>query len=162
VILNLDNCNLRLDEATAEGLAHMDRLTELDLANNPLGLAPYLGYMKGLETLSLNNTGLEVVPPGLFELQRLRLVDLSDNRIVSLPEELFDVDDTQKVIYILRDNPLSESSKKNIADYFDNASLDRQISIQFDSDEALVWGNESDTEASDSGLSDADSDDEGR
>lgn len=29
VILNLDNCNLRLDEATAEGLAHMDRLTEL-------------------------------------------------------------------------------------------------------------------------------------
>lgn len=162
VILNLDNCNLRLDEATAEGLAHMDRLTELDLANNPLGLAPYLGYMKGLETLSLNNTGLEVVPPGLFELQRLRLVDLSDNRIVSLPEELFDVDDTQKVIYILRDNPLSESSKKNIADYFDNASLDRQISIQFDSDEALVWDNESDTEASDSGLSDADSDDEGR
>lgn len=160
VILNLDNCNLRLDEASAEGLAHMERLTELDLANNPLGLVPYVGHMKGLETLSLNNSGLQVLPEGMFDLPKLRLVDLSDNQIVTLPDELFEVDDTQKIIYLLRNNPLSESSRKNIADYLNNVSLDSRISIQYDSTDELFAVDESgsDTEASDSGLSDDGSD----
>lgn len=153
-VLSLDGCNLRLSEATAEGLAHMEGLEELDLRNNPLEIAPHVGRMKNLEELRLSRTDLQEVPAGLFELEKLRYADLSDNRIVKLPNELFEVDDVRKVTYNFRDNPLSESSRENIAAYDENSSLDRHVLIQFDDGLDLSSDSESgsDTESDDSGV----------
>ena len=155
IVLNLDNCGLRLTEATVEGLAHLDGLEELDLRNNPLGFTPHVGYMKGLEELRLSRTGLQEVPEGLFDLEKLRYADLSDNQIVGLPDELFELDDVRDVAYNFRDNPLSESSRRNIAVYDENSSLDRKLLIQFDDEADLSSGSEldSETETEDSGIS---------
>lgn len=42
---------------------------------------------EGLLEVILKGNGLEAVPPGLQDLQRIRSVDLSHNRIASLPDE---------------------------------------------------------------------------
>ena len=152
--LNLEDCNLRLNEASVEGLAHMERLERLDLDNNPLGYAPYVGHMKRLEELRLGSTGLTDVPGGLFDLESLRYADLSGNRIVELPDELFEVDDVRDVEYNFGDNPLNESSKQRVATYDENSSLDRKLLIQIDG-AAEVLGDsdlDSETESDDSGL----------
>ncbi|MHC8398657.1 dermonecrotic toxin domain-containing protein [Pseudomonas sp. MDT1-17] len=164
VVLNLDNCNLRLDEASAEGLAHMDGLEELDLDDNPLGVAPFVGHMKNLETLRLSRTDLKRVPEGLFDLEKLRHADLTGNHIVELPDDLFELDDARNVSYNFIDNPLSESSRGRIAAYNENYSLDRKLLIHFEAEGEDVSGSDSDddTETDDSGrdsLSE-DSDDE--
>lgn len=132
VSLALENCNLRLTEATAEGLAHMENLEELDLDNNPLGMSPEVGHLKRLERLQLKSTGLTEVPYGLFALEKLTFVDLTFNEIVELPEALLDVPDTREANYNFSDNPLSLASKQRVSDYKNNASLDRRVLIQID------------------------------
>ena len=133
----------------------MEGLEELDLRNNPLALAPYVGHMKNLEALRLSHTGLKEVPGGLFDLEKLRYADLSGNQVVVLPDELFEVDDVRKVVYNFRDNPLSEESRRNISAYDENSSLDRNLMIQFDDGDDLSGDSESDSdvESEDSGLS---------
>ncbi|EJM60154.1 leucine-rich repeat domain-containing protein [Pseudomonas sp. GM48] len=132
ISLTLDDCNLRLSEATVEGLAHMESLEELELDNNLLGLTPDVGYIKGLQRLSLKSTGLAEAPHGLFNLEKLRFADLTFNRIVDLPDELFDVPDTQPTNFNFCDNPLSDESRQRISRYVENSGLDRKVLIQFD------------------------------
>lgn len=154
VSLNFEHCNLRLDTAGAEGLALMDRLETLDLDNNPLVLAPYVGHMKGLTELRLSSTQLSEVPRGLFELEKLRYADLTGNQITQLPDELFEVDDVRGVEYNFGDNPLNDSSRQRVAEYGENSSLDRKLLIHIDeSDHEFIDSDqESDTDAPDSGL----------
>jgi hypothetical protein len=157
ISLSLENCDLRLTEATVEGLAHMEGLEELDLDNNPLGLTPHVGYMKRLSRLHLMSTGLTQAPEGLFSLEKLTLADLTFNQIVELPDELFDILDTQPTNFNFSNNPLSLESRQRITAYDENSSLDRKILIQFeDEDEVEVefeFEDEgSDTEFEDSGV----------
>ena len=153
ICLTLENCNLRLTQATAEGLAHMENLEELDLDNNPLGLSPQVVHMKKLERLHLKSTGLREVPDGLFGLEKLAFADLTFNDIVEMPDELFDVPDTRPVNYNFTDNPLSAASQQRVAEYKNNFSIDKQILIQVDDelvDEFHDLGIE--TESDESGL----------
>ncbi|MBI3904507.1 MAG: leucine-rich repeat domain-containing protein [Pseudomonas fluorescens] len=154
VSLSLEGCHLRLDEASVDGLAHMERLERLDLDNNPLGVTLHVGHMKGLEELRLRSTELTVVPEGLFDLEKLRYADLSGNQIVELPDELFEVEDVREVEYNFADNPLSESSKIRIAAYDENSSLDRKLLIQVDDGVEGFSESESssDSEVDDSGV----------
>jgi len=162
VSLALENCNLRLTEATAEGLAHMENLEELDLDNNPLGMSPEVGHLKRLERLQLKSTGLTEVPYGLFALEKLTFVDLTFNEIVELPEELLDVPDTREANYNFSDNPLSPASKQRVSDYKNNASLDRRVLIQIDEpleDEFDENDIESESEFDESGVESGEADD---
>lgn len=157
ICLTLENCNLRLTQATAEGLAHMENLEELDLDNNPLGLSPQVVHMKKLERLHLMSTGLREVPDGLFGLEKLTFADLTFNEIVEMPDELFEVPDTRPVNYNFTDNPLSAVSQQRISEYKNNFSLDKRILIQVDDesvDEFHDHGNG--TESEESGLETAD------
>jgi Leucine-rich repeat (LRR) protein len=62
-----------LTQATAEGLAHMENLEELDLDNNPLGLSPQVVHMKKLERLHLKSTGLRKCPMDCLGWKNWRL-----------------------------------------------------------------------------------------
>jgi len=134
VSLTLDNCNLHLTQATAEGLGHMERLEELELDNNPLGLTPNVVYLKTLKRLSLKSTGLTEAPFGLFGLEKMRFADLTFNQIVDLPEELFEVSDTQPTNFNFCNNRLSKESRQRISAYDEKTGLDRKILIQFDNE----------------------------
>jgi hypothetical protein len=134
--LTLDNCDIRLSEATVEGLAHIENLTLLDLSDNPLGLAPDISFMRRLDSLYLSNTGLTEVPAGLFDIESLAYADLGRNGIRNLPLELSDVPDVWEVNYNFRNNPLDEDTLQRVTDYMDAAGLDKKVLIQVDGD---VW-----------------------
>jgi hypothetical protein len=154
VTLALDNCNIRLGEASVEGLAHMEKLTLLDLEGNPLGITPDVRYMKVLDSLYLKNTGLVETPVGLFELERLAFADLQANRITRLPDELFEISDEQEVNYNFCNNPLDELSRYRLWEYFKRVGLDRRILIQYDGAELEVESDvEVEAESDDSGVS---------
>ncbi|MHC8384039.1 leucine-rich repeat domain-containing protein [Pseudomonas sp. LB3P14] len=148
--LTLDNCSLQLSEATAEGLSRIETLTLLRLNDNPLVVAPYVGFMQQLQELYLRNSGLAIVPAGVAELRELRIVDLRGNDIVEVDGDLFDIPDTQNLFVNLSDNPLGENSRQRIVDYLENASLDRQVLIR--TDDTDVEEVQFVTDSSDSGV----------
>ena len=133
VSLTLNDCALGLSDATAEGLSRIEGLQLVSLNDNPLGLSPHVGFMKGMRDLYLHNTGLTEVPSGLFDLEYLSRADLTLNDIVDVPEDLFDVPVTRAVDFDFSGNPLSPESLRRINQYLDNAGLDQKVSIRWDS-----------------------------
>ena len=150
--LTLDGCALKLSEVTAEGVSRIETLTLLNLANNPLTVAPHIGYMAGLSELMLSNANLSSVPSGIGALKGLELVALHDNNISDVGYELFDIPDTQDLFVGLVHNPLSDTSRQRIEQYLENSSMDRKVEIQT---EGEVLESDSDSESSESGISTA-------
>lgn len=148
--LTLDRCSLKLSEVTAEGLSRIETLTRLNLANNPLTVAPHVGYMPGLTGLMLSNAHLSSVPSGIDSLRKLGVVALHDNNISDVGYELFEIPDTQDLFVGLLNNPLSDASRQRISQYLENASMDRKVEIQT---EDVVFDSDSDSESSESGFS---------
>ena len=54
------------------------------------------------------------------------------HQLVELPDELFDVLDTQSTNFNFGYNPLSAAAKQRVSEYDDNSSLYRKVLIQFD------------------------------
>lgn len=147
--LTLNNCSLRLSEITAEGVARIETLTLLNLANNPLAVAPHVGFMPDLTELMLYDASLSKVPTGISRLKELQVLSLQDNNISEVGDELFDIPDTQDLFVGLVNNPLSSTSRQRIAQYLENASMDRKIEIQMEEPPSDV---EYDSVSSESGL----------
>ncbi|MFJ2483663.1 hypothetical protein ACIOWE_25695 [Pseudomonas sp. NPDC087598] len=148
--LTLDRCSLKLSEATAEGLSRIEALTVMNLANNPLAVAPHIGHMAGLTRLMLSNASLSSVPSGIDTLRELRVVALHDNNISDVGNELFEIPDTQNLFVGLLNNPLSDASRQRISRYLEDSSMDRKVEIQT---EEVFLESDSDSESSESGLS---------
>lgn len=148
--LTLDGCSLKLSESTAEGLSRIETLGRLNLANNPLTVAPYVGHMAGLTGLMLSNANLSSVPAGIDKLRKLGVMALHNNNISDIGNELFDIPDTQNLFVGLLGNPLSDVSRQRIHQYLENSSLDRKVEIQ---SEDVVLESDSDSESSESGFS---------
>lgn len=154
--LTLDNCSLELTEATAEGVSRIQTLTLLNLARNPLTVAPHVGFMPGLTELMLYEASLSKMPSGIEAPKGLRVLALQDNDISDVGDELFDIPDTRDLFVGLVNNPLSNSSKRRIAQYLDDSSMDRKIEIQMEEPLSEV---EFDSDTSESGFgTDSDSD----
>lgn len=148
--LTLNRCSLKLSEATAEGLSRIEALTVMNLANNPLAVAPHIGHMAGLTRLMLSNASLSSVPSGIDALRELRVVALHDNNISDVGNELFEIPDTQDLFVGLLNNPLSDASRQRISRYLEDSSMDRKVEIQ--TEEAFLES-DSDSESSESGFS---------
>jgi Leucine-rich repeat (LRR) protein len=148
--LTLDGCSLKLSEVTVEGLSRIETLTRLNLANNPLAVAPHVGYMAGLTGLMLNNANLSSVPSGIDKLSKLRVVALHENNISDVGYELFEIPDTQDLFVGLLNNPLSDASRQRISHYLESSSMDRKVEIQT---EDVVSESDLDSESSESGFS---------
>jgi hypothetical protein len=148
--LTLDGCSLKLSEVTVEGLSRIETLTRLNLANNPLTVAPHVGYMAGLTGLMLNNANLSSVPSGMDTLRKLAVVALHDNNISDVGYDVFEIPDTQDLFVGLVNNPLSDASRQRISQYLESASMDRKVDIQT---EDMVSESDSDSESSESGFS---------
>lgn len=82
---------ISLDEAAAQAFAPMVHLERIVLTNNPLGRPPALGGMSALRHVDLGDCRIAAWPEALTVLMNreplnLRVVELSRNRIESLPD----------------------------------------------------------------------------
>ncbi|MEE9678934.1 hypothetical protein V4842_11545 [Pseudomonas moraviensis] len=148
--LVLNDCSLELSEATAEGLSRIETLTLLNLANNPLTVAPHVGFMTGLSELMLYNANLSSLPSGIDRLGDLRVMALQGNNISHVGDDLFDIPDTQDLYIGLLNNPLSNESMRRINQYLENSSMDRKVEIQT---VEAVSDVDSESDSSESGFS---------
>ncbi|MHA6573036.1 NEL-type E3 ubiquitin ligase domain-containing protein [Pseudomonas yamanorum] len=86
--LDLSANAIRLTETSASKLAGLSRMQELTLSENPLGTLPDFSAMPQLHKLRLRQARLDQWPVGLLGMPELRLVDLADNQLSSLPDSL--------------------------------------------------------------------------
>ncbi|CEL27248.1 DUF6543 domain-containing protein [Pseudomonas fluorescens] len=128
--LVLQDCSLQLSDFDAEGLSRIETLTLLRLDENPLGVAPHVGFMHQLGELYLSDAGLTQIPSGVEQLASLRVLDVHDNNIVNIREEFFELPDTQNLDINLIDNPLGDVALMRIGQYVQGASMDRQVVIR--------------------------------
>ncbi|XP_010248240.1 PREDICTED: probable LRR receptor-like serine/threonine-protein kinase IRK, partial [Nelumbo nucifera] len=85
--LHVSDNNLKASSAFLKGLGGLKNLKELDLWHNsitneglPSGL---LHNLSSLEVLDMSGNKLTSLPTGLYQLRNLQLLDLSDNQITS-------------------------------------------------------------------------------
>jgi Leucine-rich repeat (LRR) protein len=85
--LFLQRNQLELTAETAPILAGRTTLRALYLNNNPqLGVIPDFSQITDMRTVSLAGTGLSQWPTGLFDQPMLSDIDLSNNRITTIPD----------------------------------------------------------------------------
>lgn len=116
--LVLPDCEITLTADTVMGLAGMEHLDFLDLAGNPLLLAPDVSQMPDMATLILDQTQISELPRGLLNLTRLDIANLNDNAIFDLPSALAELPAEVAERINLRGNPLSQASLRLLLDYF--------------------------------------------
>ncbi|WP_313738998.1 NEL-type E3 ubiquitin ligase domain-containing protein [Pseudomonas sp.] len=87
--LSLEGNAIALEADQAGSLRGLAQLRTLNLAGNPLRQGLSLEGLTQLRYLSLRNTELSAVPPGLLRCPQLRVADLRNNRIATLPESFF-------------------------------------------------------------------------
>jgi hypothetical protein len=89
---------LRVLDLTQTGIHHLpvglgtdsgpSRLEVLKLAQNPLSVAPSLKGMTALQELDLSSTGIDSFPEGITSTIPGKVLNLENNRIVSIPESI--------------------------------------------------------------------------
>jgi len=107
--LDLYGNGIALDNGQRLTLSHCRALTYLNLSHNPLGQAFPVHGMPRLGELHLRGTDIGEVPDGLLSCRQLHTLDLSGNRIASLPEGFFDTPAWTAGIVRLVGNPLPEA-----------------------------------------------------
>ena len=122
--LSLPECNISLSPQSASALGGMDQLDYLDLSSNPLGQTPDLSQMPSMANVLLNNTGIAEIPRGLFQLEELDWVDLSENAITEVSSEVQELPPEIAENISLRGNRFSEASLQRLIDYFERTQVD--------------------------------------
>lgn len=85
--LSLDNNQLSLTAETARVLSERTTLRALNLQDNPrLGICPDFSRITDMRHLDLANTGIDTFPAGIAEQPLLDTFNLSNNRIVDIPD----------------------------------------------------------------------------
>lgn len=112
--LLLKNCGVTFTSELQIALASMRELETLELPGNPLGSAPDVGGLTELTYLDLSRTGISQVPDGLPGHPKLRTAIVSDNRISTLPEALFEMPASASEGFDFSGNPLSNDTLERI------------------------------------------------
>ncbi|WAT29423.1 dermonecrotic toxin domain-containing protein [Pseudomonas sp. GXZC] len=85
--LDLSDNDIVLTAESVNQLSELTRLGYLSLESNPLTIAPDIGRMPELVVVTLENTGIDTWPTGVFDQPRGRTfnLDLSANRLETIP-----------------------------------------------------------------------------
>ncbi|NWD67727.1 hypothetical protein HX870_08995 [Pseudomonas gingeri] len=121
--LYLQGNQISLGADSAALLTTMASLETLNLNGNPLAQLPDLGGLPVLRRLMLRDTGIDRWPNGLFTHIALEALDLRNNRIASIPPELFNAPAAVTRYIGLQGNPLSEENLRRLAALKQNAGI---------------------------------------
>ncbi|WP_426129191.1 NEL-type E3 ubiquitin ligase domain-containing protein [Pseudomonas sp. DWP1b1] len=128
--LQLRANQIRLTAQSVQALGGLSRLQRLDLAQNPLGLAPDFTGMPHLRYVDLSRSGLEQWPTGLREQADLQELNLRDNLLRAIPADHLEPlpEDAEKIIRInqvtsLMGNPLSAEAEQALDNYWRRLSV---------------------------------------
>ena len=116
--LILIDSQIVLTPASNSALSGLQHLQYLDLSGNPLGRTPDVRHVSLLESLYLQETGINQIPEGMFSLRELRVVDLSDNLIEDMPAALFELRGPLESTCDLSGNPWSARSLNHLRQYY--------------------------------------------
>lgn len=126
-ILNLEDSRVTLTAPDINMLSDMTQLEYISLSNNPLGMAPDVSKLHELKALHLRNSGISAVPHGLFSLQELETVDLSDNLISDIPADLLESTAAYGEDSDFSGNPLSPQSLQYLRQHYLRTGIDFQV-----------------------------------
>lgn len=122
--LSLQNNRIRLTAESVALLSSRTALRDLTLDDNFLGLTPDVSQMTDLRTLQMSNAGIDTWPAGLVERTNLLRVDLSQNRITTLPDSVIAPSDEQLAqtarvtrVTDISENPLTEQTRRQVHEY---------------------------------------------
>lgn len=116
--LDLAECRLSLTLESARSLETLNGIEFLDLSNNPLRHAPDVSHLYQLTSLHLRDAQLRAVPEGVFRLESLHTLDLSNNQIETLPNAILETATTLDSDSDLRGNPLAAHSLELLRHYY--------------------------------------------
>lgn len=129
--LHLQYNRIRLTPETARILSERTTLRSLALTDNPLGISPDFTRISDIRSLFLNNTQLATWPEGLAEQPLVDRIDLTGNRITTIPQEVAAPAAEHLAqrarlnnVTFLGGNPLSEIAQQQLLDYW--ARLERE------------------------------------
>ena len=126
--LNLTQSTLRLTQKSAADLSDLHTLEYLDLSyNTDLGISPDVSKMSELETLMIENAGLTELPHGMFNLLRLDVVSLRNNRMPELPDDLFELDADRADGFNLDGNRFSTGTIDKLRHYYRRTAVDFNV-----------------------------------
>lgn len=140
--LSLTNNRIGLNLQQTATLACCTGLESLDLSHNPLRRGFTLAGLTELRWLSLRDTQITQLPPGIFDRDQLVAVDLRENRIRQVPEHYYQLPVWRRRRIRLSGNPLGEAQTQRL-----QASLRSEHPV-VDEEQALlrldhareVWG----------------------
>jgi Leucine-rich repeat (LRR) protein len=122
--LALQHNQIRLTPETARILSERGTLRAISLAGNPIGSIPDFSQMTDLRVLNLRNTGIESWPAGVGRQPALELIQLSENRMTTIPDSVIEPPDNDlarvsRVNHIteVTGNPLSEATIDRVRNY---------------------------------------------
>src|SRR5450830_1192238 len=146
--LNLSGNRIVLTEETANLLAGLTHLRELNLSNNPaLGRSPDFSAMLELTHIGLRNTGLSQWPSGYLDLPALTHLDLSSNHLTTIPSAALDTsEEGQRIARAINlyHNPIARDFLDDGVDYHKETGIDLGLDIPVDSEsEADLSGGDS-------------------
>lgn len=128
--LSLRDNRIELTNQGVEQLGRLSQLELLDMANNPLHLAPDFSAMPHLRYVDLSRAELEQWPTGLREQTNLQDLNLRDNRLRSIPVEHLEPppEHAEKIIKIngvtsMTGNHLSADAELALDNYWRRLSL---------------------------------------
>lgn len=82
--------------------ARVEKLKELDLSYSATSfklreIPPQIFELKDLEVLNLRNNEISVIPRGILNLRNLKALNLIDNKITEIPEYLSELRDLKSL-----------------------------------------------------------------
>ncbi|WP_246356424.1 NEL-type E3 ubiquitin ligase domain-containing protein [Pseudomonas gingeri] len=128
--LHLPGNQIVLNAQASAVLAGLTRLKFLNLSDNPLLLPPDISRMSELETLLLRHAELDRWPSGAAALRNLQRLDLRNNRISTIPEEVYSWPAAINRITHLHENPaLSAEGMQRLQRYQRETGINFGIDI---------------------------------
>ena len=125
--LNLEDCEITLTSDDTDALGNAPNLEFLSLSNNRLVTAPDVSALNQLGALYLRNTQISEVPRGLFQLQELHTIDLSNNLIREIPADLLESTTPYGEDCDFSGNPLSPQSLDYLRQYYVRTDTDFHV-----------------------------------